>query len=347
MSYTVKHIAEFIGGELKGDGGIKISGVSSVDDAREGELIFVESPKYKEKAKGTRASCIVASFDIEGVDKPVIKCKNPSLAMTKIIDKIFPRAVTHPEGLHSSALIGKDVKLGSGVSIGANAVIGDGAAIGDGSIIYPLVYIGSGAVIGKNSLIYPNVTIREGVCIGDNVIIHSASVIGADGFGYVRDGERFVKIPQIGIVEIKDDVEIGACVAIDRARFGKTVIGKGTKIDNLVQIAHNVKIGENCIVVAQVGISGSVNIGKGVMLGGQAGITDHIEIGDNAMVAAKSGITKSVPPRTIMSGIPARPHNVSKKLVAHIDNLPKTAERLDRLEKKLEKLLAIDNELKP
>ena len=338
MAYTIKEIAEFISGELKGDGTIEIKGISSLDDAKEGEVTFVDSPKFKERVNKTKASCVVTSFDVEGANKPIIKCKNPSLAMTKIIEEMFPYQISHPKGIEPSASIGKNVKLGKDVSIGANSVIGDDVTIGDGSIIYPLVYIGQGANIGKDTLVYPNVTIRENVIIGNNVIIHSSTVIGADGFGFVKDGVRFLKIPQMGIVEIQDDVEIGAAVTIDRARFGKTLVGRGTKIDNLVQIAHSVRIGENCIIVAQVGISGSVNIGNNVMLGGQAGITDHVDIGDNVMVAAKGGITKSVPPRTIMSGIPARPHNVMKKLVAHIDNLPKIVERIDELEKRLRSL---------
>lgn len=338
MAYTVKEIAEFIGGELKGNGAIEIKGVSSIEDAKEGEIAFIDNPRFKEKIKDTGASCVITSFDIEAAAKPVIKCKNPSLAVTKIIEKIFPYEIDHPKGIDESAKIGKDVTLGKDVSIGANAVIGDNVKIGDGSIIYPLVYIGCGTNIGKGTIIYPNVTIRERSIVGNNVTIHSSTVIGDDGFGFVKDGPNFLKVPQMGIVEIEDDVEIGASVTIDRARFGKTQIGRGTKIDNLVQIAHNVRIGENCIVVAQVGISGSVNIGKNVMLGGQAGITDHVEIGDNVMVAAKGGITKSVPAKTVMSGTPARPHNITKKLVAHIDNLPKIVDRLEKLEKKINEL---------
>ncbi|MEA3305876.1 MAG: UDP-3-O-(3-hydroxymyristoyl)glucosamine N-acyltransferase [Candidatus Omnitrophota bacterium] len=340
MAYTVKEIAKFINGELTGEESVEIKGVSDVEGAKEGELAFIDNPMFKEKIYTTQASCIITSFDMKHAEKPVIKCKNPSLAMTRIIEKMFPPDMPHPKGIMKSALIGKNVKLGKDIAVGANSVIEDGAVIGDGSIIYPLVYIGQNALIGKNTLIYPNVTIREKTVIGDNVIIHSSSVIGSDGFGFVKDGKTFLKIPQMGIVEIQDNVEVGACVTIDRARFGKTLIGKGTKIDNLVQIAHNVKIGEDCIIVAQVGISGSVNIGDSVMLGGQAGIRDHVDIGDNAMVSAKGGITKSVPSRTIMSGIPARPHNVMKKLVAHIDNLPKIVGRLDEAEKKLKELSA-------
>ena len=338
MAYTLKEIAEFINGELKGEGTIKIKGVSSVHDAKEGEITFIDSPKFKERINETEASCVITSFEVEDANKPIIKCKNPSLALTRIIEKMFPYQISHPKGIHPSASIGKDIKLGKDVSIGANSVVGDNVTIGEGSIIYPLVYVGSGANIGKNVLVYPNVTIREKVIIGDNVIIHSSSVIGADGFGFVKDGTNFLKIPQMGIVEIQNEVEIGAAVTIDRARFGKTLVGQGTKIDNLVHIAHNVSIGKNCVVVAQVGVSGSVNIGDNVILGGQAGITDHVDIGDNVMVAAKGGITTSVPPRTIMSSIPARPHIVMKKLVAHVDNLPKLVERLDELEKNLSRL---------
>jgi len=338
MAYTVKEIADFIKGELKGEGTIKIQGVAANDEAKEGEITFIDNPKFKEKVNETKASCVITSFDVRDANKPIIKCKNPSLALTKIIDEMFPYRINHPKGIAPTALIGKNVRLGKDVSIGANSVIGDDVTIGDSSIIYPLVFIGRDARIGKNSLIYSNVTIREKVIIGNNVIIHSSTVIGADGFGFVKDEAKFVKIPQMGTVEIQDNVEIGACVTIDRARFGKTLIGGGTKIDNLVQIAHNVKIGENCIIVAQVGVSGSVNIGNNVMLGGQAGITDHVDIGDGVMVAAKGGITKSVPPKTIMSGIPARPHNVTKKIVAYIDNLPKIVERLDELEKKVKSL---------
>jgi len=339
MAHTVKDIAEFINGELKGDGAVEIKGISGVNEAKAGDIASIDSLKLKDKVNETKASCVIAPFDIEGANKPVIKCKNPSLALIKITEKMFPYKINHPKGIDKSALLGKDVKLGKDVTIGANSVIGDDVAIEDGAIIYPLVYIGSGAKIGKNALIYPNVTVREKVIVGDSVIIHSSTVIGADGFGFAKDGAQFVKIPQMGIVEIGNNVEIGACVTIDRARFGKTVVGEGTKIDNLVQIAHNVKIGKNCIIVAQAGVSGSVNIGNSVMLGGQAGIRDHVDIGDNAMVAAKGGITKSVPPRTIMSGIPARPHNLMKRLVAHIDNLPKITARLDEVEKKLNELV--------
>lgn len=344
MAYTVKDIAEFIGGELKGNGAIEIKGVSSIEDAKVGEIAFVDNPRFKDRIKETAASCIITSFDIEAAAKPVIKCKDPSLAVTKIIERFFPYEAGHPKGIDESAKIGRDVTLGNDVSIGANAVIGDNVKIGDGSIIYPLVYIGCGTNIGKGTIIYPNVTIRERSIIGNNITIHSSAVIGSDGFGFVKDGANFLKVPQMGIVEIEDNVEIGACVTIDRARFGKTQIGRGTKIDNLVQIAHNVKIGSDCVIVAQVGISGSVNIGRNVMLGGQAGITDHIEIGDNVMVAAKGGITKSVPAKTVMSGIPARPHNITKKLVAHVDNLPKLVERVEELEKRLDALSKKDRE---
>ncbi len=328
-------IAEFIGGELSGDGTVLISGVAGLGEAEPGQIAFVESPKYREALKKTRASCVVAPFKAPETAIPVITCKNPSLAMTRIIYRFFPPADDHPRGQGQGVVKGDNVSLGRNVVLGSNTVLGDNVVIGDNTVIYPLVYIGANTVIGKDCIIYPHVSLREGVTVGSRVIIHSNSAIGNDGFGYAKDGEHYVKIPQLGTVEIQDEVEIGAGVTIDRARFGKTLIGKGTKIDNLVQIAHNVVTGEHCVIVAQVGISGSVCLGKSVILGGQVGLADHIEVGDNVMVAAKGGITKSVPPRTIMSGIPARPHNITKRIVGHIDNLPKLVERVQRLEQML------------
>ena len=336
--YTVKDIAEFIKGELKGRPEEEIKGVSALEDAEKGDIAFIENPALKDKVNTSAASCIITSFDLEAPNKSVIKCKNPSLAAARIVEKIFPYDVKRPKGVDKRAVLGDNVKLGRDVAIGANSVIGDNVSIGEGSVIYPLVYIGSDSKIGRNTVIYPNVTVRERIEIGDGVIIHPSAVIGSDGFGFIRDGDGFVKIPQTGIVEIRDDVEIGSGVTIDRARFGKTVVGKGSKIDNLVQIAHNVKIGANCIIVAQAGVSGSVKIGDNVMLGGQVGIRDHVEIGSGAMIAAKAGVSKSVPPKVIMSGIPARRHNITKRLIAHIDGLPKIVERLNALEKKVKGL---------
>jgi UDP-3-O-[3-hydroxymyristoyl] glucosamine N-acyltransferase len=254
-----------------------------------------------------------------------------------------PDEAKHFQGVHKSALLGKDVKLGKNAALGAYVVVDDGAQIGDNAVIYPGCFIGRQAKIGNNVLIYPNVSIRERVSIGNNVIIHSGTVIGSDGFGFVEVNGKHHKIPQVGTVEICDDVEIGANVTIDRARFDKTVIGRGTKIDNLVQIAHNVVIGENCLIVAQVGISGSTTIGNNVILAGQAGLVGHITVGDKARVTAKSGVIKSIPAGAMFAGYPARPFLENQKSHAHVHNLPKMFDLVKELKKKIESL---ENKLK-
>jgi UDP-3-O-[3-hydroxymyristoyl] glucosamine N-acyltransferase len=240
--------------------------------------------------------------------------------------------------VHPNAVIGKNVSLGKDVAIGPYAVVADNVSIGEKTVIYSGCYIGHHTKIGSETLIYPNVSIRERTTIGSRVIIHSGTVVGSDGFGFATIKGMHHKIPQIGTVVIEDEVEIGANVTIDRARFDKTFIGKGTKIDNLVQIAHNVAIGENSIVVAQAGISGSTVIGKGVTLAGQAGLVGHITVGDGAIVAAQAGVTKSIPPNTLVSGYPAKPHDVARKVNACLQNLPKLYESVNELKKKIKEL---------
>jgi UDP-3-O-[3-hydroxymyristoyl] glucosamine N-acyltransferase len=268
---------------------------------------------------------------------PTIKCKNPNLAFKKAAELILPKREPRSCGIHATASLGKDVVLGEGVSIGAYAVIEPGCRIGDRTSIWAHSYIGASTEIGADSLIYPNVTIRENVKIGDRVIIHPGCVIGSDGFGYERTQKGYEKIPHIGDVIIEDDVELGACATVDRAKMAHTRIGRGTKVDNLVQIAHNARIGENCIIVSQCGISGSVKIGNNVIMGGQVGLVDHIEIGDNSMIAAQSGLSKSIPPNTVMFGSPALPIKDQKVSFVLYKKLPEIYKRLKILEKKLEK----------
>jgi UDP-3-O-[3-hydroxymyristoyl] glucosamine N-acyltransferase len=229
--------------------------------------------------------------------------------------------------------------LGKNIAIGPFAIIEDNVILGDDTIVYGNSYIGHDTNIGTKCIIYPNVSIRERITLGNRVIIHCGTVIGSDGFGFAKIRGVQEKIPQIGTVLIEDDVEIGANVTIDRARFDKTIIGKGTKIDNLVQIAHNVIIGENCIIVAQAGISGSTIVGKGVILAGQAGLVGHITVGDGAVAAAQAGVTKSIPAHTMVSGYPARPHDVAKRVNACVQNLPQLYKRIKELEQKIEKLI--------
>jgi UDP-3-O-[3-hydroxymyristoyl] glucosamine N-acyltransferase len=338
MSKTLNEIAELISGELSGDGNIVINGVAGIEDAVEGDITFLSNPKYLSFLDRTRASAVIVGRDVTEGSKTVIRADNPSLAFTKIVSFILPSAIKHPSGIHASAVVAKGAKIAKTAGIGACAVIDEGVSIGDNTVIYPNCSIGRDSVIGSNTILYSNVSIRENIRIGSNVVIHSGAVIGSDGFGFVTVDGIHHKIPQVGTVIVEDDVEIGANCTIDRARFDKTVIGQGTKIDNLVQIAHNVTTGKNCLIVALVGISGSTNIGNNVILAGQVGVVGHITIGDNVVVMAKSGISKSVPANSVLYGVPAQPVNEAKKLHAYVNGLPRMHQTIKDLKARIEKL---------
>jgi len=338
MRFTLQEIAKLVDGELVGDPRVVITGISGIKEAKEGDITFLANPKYACLMQATKASAVITFKEAIESHKPLIKTNNPSVAFTKVVSLVAPNDVKHPKGIHSTVIISSNVKIGKNVAIGAYSVIEDGVQIGDGTVIYSGCYIGCSSKIGKNCLIYPHVSIREQIEIGDRVIVHSGAVVGSDGFGFAMIGGTQEKIPQIGIVSIEDDVEIGANVTIDRARFDKTIIGKGTKVDNLVQIAHNVITGRNCIIVAQAGVSGSTVLGEGVILAGQAGIVGHIRIGDRAIVAAQAGVTKSVPADTKVSGYPAKPHDCAKRVNACLQRLPELYKKVKELEAKLKEL---------
>lgn len=338
MKKTLKEIAELVGGELVGDPEIVISGVSGIKEAKKGDITFLANRRYMPMIDETRASAIMTPLDVEAASKAIIRVKDPSLAFARIVALVHPAEIHHPCGIHKTAVISKKAKIGHSVAIGPYVVIEDGAQIGDRTIIYAHSFIGHDVRIGCDCILYPNISIRERVVIGNRVFIQSGTVIGSEGFGYVTvEGEHRL-IPQVGTVVIEDDVEIGANVTIDRARFDRTFIGRGTKIDNLVQIAHNVTIGENSIIVAQAGISGSTHIGNRVTIAGQAGLVGHIEIGDGAILAAQAGITKSVPPNTMVSGYPARPHQEAMRIYAAMTKLPEIIKTLSELKKKIQEL---------
>jgi len=335
---TLAEIAQVIEGEVVGDSSLVITNLSGIKEAKEGDLTFVENSKYFPLVEKTTASAIITPKDLNVKGKSIIRIDNPSLAFAKVVSLFVENKIDQPEGIHKTAIISSDAHIGKNVSIGPFTVVEKEASIGDNAVIYSGCFIGHKTSLGKDCFVYPNVTIREKTIIGDRVIIHSSTVIGSDGFGFINIKGVHEKIPQIGIVEIQDDVEIGACVTIDRARFDKTFIGRGTKIDNLVQIAHNVRIGENCIIIAQVGISGSNVIEKNVILAGQAGLAGHITIGEGAIVASQAGVTNSVAPNTTVSGYPAKPHNHAKRVNACLQRLPQYVKIINELKSRIKEL---------
>ncbi|MBI5872610.1 MAG: UDP-3-O-(3-hydroxymyristoyl)glucosamine N-acyltransferase [Candidatus Omnitrophica bacterium] len=336
MPKTLEEIASAVGGEVVGDPSIVITGAKGIREAKEGDITFVANPRYVILIDKTAASAIITSLEVTAASKPIIRVKDPSLAFAQAVAALYPVEIRHPKGIHKTAVIAKSAKVGRGVSMGPYVVVEEGAVIGDNTIIYAGSFIGHDTRIGRDCLIWANVSIRERVDIGNRVFIQSGAVIGSEGFGYVNVDGSYKLIPQIGTVSIEDDVEIGANVTIDRARFEKTIIGRGTKIDNLVQIAHNVVIGQNSIIVAQAGISGSTHIGNNVTIAGQAGLVGHIDIGDGAILAAQAGVMKSVAPKTMVSGYPARPHHEAMRIYAAMSKLPDLIKAVNELKKKFQ-----------
>ena len=334
-TFTLQELATMCDGELVGDPALKITGAASLAQATSGEITFFANRKYVGALRKTRASAIFVARDFaEPMGAAQIRVSNPTKAFEQVVLKLAPKPITFAAGVHPSAIVDPSVQLGERVSIQPHAVIEAGAKIGDGTIIGAGTYIGHETVIGPACLIYPRVTIRERTRIGSGVIIHGGAVIGADGFGFeVVDG-RQEKIQQLGIVQIDDDVEIGANTTIDRARFGRTWIQEGAKIDNLVQVAHNVVIGKNTVIAAQTGIAGSVRIGQRVLIGGQAGIIGHIEIGDNTAIGAQSGISKNISGGAWWA-TPAAPLAEAKQQIAWSRRLGKLFARVKEIEKKL------------
>jgi UDP-3-O-[3-hydroxymyristoyl] glucosamine N-acyltransferase len=335
LIFTLKELAAMCGGELIGDPKLKIAGAASLGEATSGEISFFANRKYIGLLRKTRASAVFVPPDFtEPLAAAQVRVSNPTKAFEQVVLKFAPKPIIFAPGIHRSAIVGTGVRLGEGVSIQPHAVIEDGSEIGDDTIIGAGSYIGHETTIGSACLIYPLVAIRERSRIGSRVIIHSGAVIGADGFGFEIVDGRQQKIQQLGIVQIDDDVEIGANTAVDRARFGRTWIQQGVKIDNLVQIAHNVVIGKNTVIAAQTGIAGSVQIGQRVLIGGQAGVIGHIEIGDNTAIGAQSGISKNINGGAWWAS-PAVPLAEAKQQIAWIRRLGKLIARVKEIEKKL------------
>lgn len=340
LRVTVAQIAELLGGTVRGDGSTAITGISSLTEAQPGDISFLANPKYAPFLAETRASAVLVAAPQPADHVAQIVVANPDHAFARLVATYGPQSAKMPVGVHPLAVIGEDVRLGEGVTIGPYAVIADGARIGDRSVIYPQVFIGASATIGADCLLYPQVSVRERCVLGNRVILHSGAVIGSDGFGYATIEGVHQKIPQVGIVAIEDDVEIGANTTIDRARFGTTRIGQGTKIDNLVQIAHNVETGRHCLIVAQVGIAGSTKLGNQVTLAGQSGISGHLSIGDQAIVTAMAGVSKHVPPKTVVRGYPAQEIKLAQAQEVAVRRLPQTQEAVKTITAQLAALEA-------
>ncbi len=332
--YTVAQLADIVGGRCSGLGDTPITGVGPFDQAAAGDLTLAEGRKCLRQIPNAQAAAVIVSAQAEreaGSTKPLLIADNPRLAFAKVLQLFHARDFA-PSGISPLASIGKDCRIAETVSIHPFVSLGDEVKIEERVILYPGVVVGNGCCIGADSVLFPNVTVYSGVSLGKRVTIHSGAVLGADGFGYVCDGERQFKIPQTGGVEIHDEVEIGANSCIDRATFGKTIIERGVKIDNLVQIGHNCRIGENTVICGCVGISGSVTVGKNCVLAGNVGVKDHIAIGDHAIVLAKSGVDKDVAAKSVVFGIPAREHREYLKLMALFGQLPRLYKELRELQ---------------
>jgi len=337
LKLSLKKIANLVGGNVIGNDSFIIEGINSLDVASQGEISFFADKKYKESLRKTKASAIIVSEENLLFKGPQIVVSNPALAYAKVVSIFAPPVPRYP-GISERAVLHDSTRIGKDVSIYPLVYVGEEALIGDNVIMFPGVFIGDRVKIGNGTIIYPNVTILHDCQIGKNVIINAGTVIGSDGFGFVRDGAVSVKIPQIGMVQIDDDVEIGANSCIDRAASGKTWIKRGVKTDNFVHVAHNVIIGEDTIVVAQVAISGSVHIGRQVIIGGQVAVSDHVEIGDMVMIGSQSGVPKSIPSGEVVSGTPAMPHRLWLKTSGLIRRLPQFNEHLRDLEKRVAEL---------
>ena len=337
MDVTLDDLARLVGGKVTGDGKTVIRAVNGIREAGPGDITFLANSKYAPLLAATKASAVIVA-DGTPAPIPTLSVRNPDLAFGKVAEHFGGASARPPAGVHPTAVVSPKATLGKNVSIGAGTVVEDGASIGDNSVLYPQVYVGTEATVGPDTLIYPQVVVRERCRIGARVILHSGAVIGSDGFGYATDKGVHHKIPQVGIVVVEDDVELGANVTVDRARFGRTVIGKGTKIDNLVQIGHNVVLGQGCLLVSQAGIAGSTRLGNYVVMAGQSGLIGHLDIGDGAIITAQSGLTKDVPAGAVMSGSPASDRRTHLKELAALSKLPEALQEIRKLRQEIEEL---------
>jgi UDP-3-O-[3-hydroxymyristoyl] glucosamine N-acyltransferase len=335
---TAQEIAGLVNGELRGDPDVIVTGVESLIAARAADVSFLGNPRYEPQVLPSKAGVVLVGRDFGAAvpaNRAWVLCDNPSEAFTRLVLFFAPPEITFPAGIHAAAVVADSARVPASASIGPHAVIEAEAEIGEMTIIGAGCYVGHKATVGAGCHLYPNVTVRERCVIGDRVIIHSGTVVGSDGFGYIPGENGHAKIPQVGIVQIDDDVEIGAQCAIDRARFGKTWIQRGTKIDNLVQVAHNVVIGELCLIVAQVGIAGSTSLGRRVIAAGQAGIAGHLHIGDGATLMAQAGVSKDIPAGANVVGSPAIDRKEFARNLFAVNRISDLSRKVKELEARL------------
>ncbi len=336
---TLQELAEYLGGTVRGDAGVVVNGLAPLETAGPDKVTFLANPKYAAKVAETKAGAVLMAPGGEAYGRNVIELANPYLGFAKLLTLFYTTA--HPPlGVLPEAVIGTNVTLGEGISIYPGAVIGNQVTIGDRVVIYPGAVIYDGAVIGDDSVIHANAVVRERCRLGKRCKLQPGAVIGSDGFGYAPDGTSYYPIPQIGIVVLEDDVEIGANSTVDRAALEVTLIKRGTKLDNLVQVAHNCQIGEDCMIVSQVGIAGSSKIGNHVTLAGQVGVVGHVSIGDNVIVGAQAGVPSALAPNAYYSGSPAMPHKDWLRVMGVLPKLPDMRKKVSELEKKIAALEA-------
>jgi UDP-3-O-[3-hydroxymyristoyl] glucosamine N-acyltransferase len=334
MPFTVAEIARQLQGEVLGDGTVMLKGFAPADRAQTGDLTFAENENYFARAEQSAASAIIAPSAFSSTRKTVIRVADARVAFARVLPLFFPEPAFVP-GIHPSAVVARSARIDSSAHIGPQCVIGENVVIGARSVLQGLNFVSTGCQLGDDVNLFPNVTLYAHTELGHRVRIHSGTVIGSDGFGYVQDGGLHRKVPQIGNVIIRDDVEIGANVTVDRGALGPTVIGAGTKIDNLVQIAHNVAVGEHCLIVSQVGVAGSTKLGNYVILGGQAGIAGHLKIGNKVSIAAQSGVMHNIKDGEKWFGSPAQPDRQTKRQMIAIQQLPELLKRVAELERRL------------
>jgi UDP-3-O-[3-hydroxymyristoyl] glucosamine N-acyltransferase len=337
VALTAGRLAERLEATLRGEPGVEIHSVASLETAGPGQVAFLVNPRYRPHLRSTRASAVILAPEdvVEGV--ACLVTSNPYLAFARAVEILHGK--DHPRrGVEGGARVHPGARVADGATVMAGACVEDGAEVGAGSVLYPGAYVGPGARVGRDCVLHPNAVVREGCVLGERVILQPGAVVGSDGFGYARDGARAVKIPQVGIAVLEDDVEVGACAAIDRAALGETRVGRGTKIDNLVQVAHNVSFGRHNLVMGQCGFAGSTRLGDYCVIASQSGIAGHLSVGAQVTVGAKSGVMRDLPAQSTVLGIPALPDKQFKRQVIAVQQLPELIRRVRELERQLSAL---------